>query len=487
MIRGDTGLCWVEICRVIIDNDDGENMKHTRVLRGALVTMVSAGCLLAAIPANAAETQQNPLELYSSLGFFKDNDAKTGYEDETVYEYMKKYLSDSKTKLGDPQDATNLDQMLKALDVIDQGNAIRKSLGLPEFEVNDYLMAAAQLAANKGEIPAYYGDDDFSGPFVLQTIAKSYKNPYDGWYTEEKKYVDAGTCAAHDNCDSYYIFTDEGVTVTGMGYAYRSVKPYSPPTIVQDYGDWLEPTPSYTVADYRQRVKDYQAKYVLGKDVLAVRRGNVYYLNKSTHGGKADKVVAFGKPSDQVVVGDWDGDGVDTLAVRRGNRYYLNNSIHGGKADKVVAFGKPSDQVVVGDWDGDGKDTLAVRRGNNYYLLNSIHSGKADKIVAYGKASDQVLVGDWKGSGVDSLAVRRGNTYYLSYTIHGGKADKAVAFGKAADQVLVGDWAGVGLDSLAVRRGNTYYLSYTIHGGMADRQVAFGKATDQVLAGLWFK
>ena len=175
-------------------------------------------------------------------------------------------------------------------------------------------------------------------------------------------------------------------------------------------------------------------------DTLAVRRGNAYYLNRSTHGGAADRVVYYGRPSDQVLVGDWDGDGVDTLAVRRGNRYYIKNSLSGGAAETVIAYGNPGDSVLVGDWDGDGVDTLAVRRGSTYYLKDSLSGGEADRVVAYGSPSDTVLVGDWKGDGMDSLAVRRGSTYYLSYTIHGGEADRVVAFGKATDQVLAGRW-----------------------------------------------
>ena len=86
----------------------------------------------------------------------------------------------------------------------------------------------------------------------------------------------------------------------------------------------------------------------------------------------------------------------DTLAVRRKNVYYFKNSISGGSADRVIGYGKPSDTVLVGDWDGDGRDTLAVRRKNVYYVKNSINGGKADKVVGYGKPSDQVIIGHFR-------------------------------------------------------------------------------------------
>ncbi|MPV38404.1 hypothetical protein GB881_15395, partial [Georgenia subflava] len=92
-----------------------------------------------------------------------------------------------------------------------------------------------------------------------------------------------------------------------------------------------------------------------------------------------------------------DGDGIDTLAVRRGREYHVKNSISTGIADHVVAYGRPDDAVLVGDWDGDGIDTFTVRRGSTYHVKNSIAAGTADQVAVYGRATDTVLVGDWDG------------------------------------------------------------------------------------------
>ncbi len=226
-------------------------------------------------------------------------------------------------------------------------------------------------------------------------------------------------------------------------------------------------------------------------DTLCVRRGNTYYFSGSLKYGNADTVIAYGKAADEVLVGDWDGDGIDTLCVRRGNTYYFSNSLKSGEADIVIAYGKAADEVLAGDWDGDGADTLCVRRGNTYYFSNSLKSGNADSVIAYGKTGDTVLVGKWDGnaSGTasvkDTLAVRRGNTYYFSYSLKSGDADKVAAYGKATDEVLVGDWNGSGNDTLTVRRGNIYYISNSIRSGSADIVIAYGKATDEVYAGCW--
>lgn len=222
-------------------------------------------------------------------------------------------------------------------------------------------------------------------------------------------------------------------------------------------------------------------------DTLAVRRGNTYYFKYSLSNGPADLTVSYGKATDEVLVGDWDGDGVDTLCVRRGNTYYFKNSLADGEADTVVKYGKKDDVVLAGDWNGDGVDTLCVRRGNKYYIKNSLSNGEADSVVPYGKADDTVLVGDWNKDGKDTFCVRRGNKYFFKNDLSAGEADSVIPYGKANDNVLVGDWNGDGKDTLCVRRGNAYYIKNSINSGEADKVVLYGKADDTTYAGLWTK
>lgn len=212
-------------------------------------------------------------------------------------------------------------------------------------------------------------------------------------------------------------------------------------------------------------------------------KGSQYFLNDSWS-SKANHEFSYGKSSDRVYTGDWNGDGKDSLAVRRGSTYYVANSL-GGSATTVVNYGKSTDTVLVGDWDGDGKDTLAVRRGSTYYVSNKLSGGKASTVFTFGKATDTVLVGDWNGDGKDTLAVRRGKTYYFSNRLAGGSASTVLNYGKSTDKVLVGDWNADRKDTLAVRRGNVYYISNKLSGGSASIVQSYGRTTDTTLVGDW--
>ncbi len=216
----------------------------------------------------------------------------------------------------------------------------------------------------------------------------------------------------------------------------------------------------------------------------ATAPGNTFHLADNALRRTA-QVLTYGRPGDEVLVGDWDGDGTDTLAIRRGSTVHVSNSLRGGQADTVVSYGRPGDELLVGDWDGNGTDTLAVRRGNQYFIANSVRSGAADTVLRFGRADDTVVVGDWDGDGTDTLAVRRGATYHVNTTMTTGPASAVLCDGRDRDDVYVGDWDGSGEDALAVRRGARYHLAHQLRNGPADRSVAYGRAGDVTLVGDW--
>ncbi|MCM3661188.1 glycosyl hydrolase family 18 protein [Georgenia satyanarayanai] len=210
-----------------------------------------------------------------------------------------------------------------------------------------------------------------------------------------------------------------------------------------------------------------------------------FFLTDSWRGGAADHTFMYGRFTDEVLIGDWDGDGRDSITVRRGNRFFVNNDPRGGPAGTEFVYGRPGDVVLVGDWNGDGRDTLAVRRGATYHVKNSLSGGKADHVIVYGRAGDDIMVGDWNGDGRDTFAVRRGATYHVKNSLAGGRADTVFAYGRADDATLAGDWDGDGKDTFAVRRGNVYHVSNTLRAGRADVVTAYGRAGDEVYVGDW--
>ncbi|MEE6283230.1 S8 family serine peptidase [Georgenia sp. MJ170] len=209
-----------------------------------------------------------------------------------------------------------------------------------------------------------------------------------------------------------------------------------------------------------------------------------FFLNDGWD-GVPERVFQYGRHTDEVLIGDWDGDGTDTIAVRRGNRYLVSNAPRGGPATSEFTYGRPDDVVLVGDWNGDGTDTLAVRRGAEYHVKNSLRGGDADHVISYGRADDAVMVGDWDGNGTDTFAIRRGATYHVKNAMRGGDADRVFRYGREADVTLAGDWDGNGTDTFAVRRGNEYFVKNSLAGGAADFSQHFGRAGDEVFVGDW--
>lgn len=51
----------------------------------------------------------------------------------------------------------------------------------------------------------------------------------------------------------------------------------------------------------------------------------------------------FGAATDEVLVGDWDADGVDTLMLHRGNRFFASNDFTGGAAAIEFTLGNGSE------------------------------------------------------------------------------------------------------------------------------------------------
>ncbi|WP_054953573.1 purple acid phosphatase family protein [Flaviflexus massiliensis] len=213
--------------------------------------------------------------------------------------------------------------------------------------------------------------------------------------------------------------------------------------------------------------------------------GNAFALSNSWDSTTHDVAFAYGRIGDEVLVGDWDGNGTDTLAVRRGNTFFVNNELKGGNATTSFNYGRKGDEVLVGDWNGDGKDTFAVRRGTTFFVNNELKGGNATTSFNYGRKGDEVLVGDWNGDGKDTFAVRRGTTFFVNNELKGGNASTKYNYGRIGDEAFAGDFDGDGTDTVSLRRGNKFHVNNSLRGGNADSVLAYGRASDILFIGDW--
>lgn len=178
------------------------------------------------------------------------------------------------TKMGQEGDATTLENMLKAIAYIKEGNALRVAgdNNLPSVQalkVTDELMAVAQLNANYSRTHSGY-----NGEWGDVVIAKG-KNgvgenlawderPFDGWYTAEKQFYEDnnGPVEYADNKSAmygkWYINTTSHYTAlmkkdyyyTGYGYASRNQ--------TSSHVFWMDTLdPAFTVDEYLARLEGY--------------------------------------------------------------------------------------------------------------------------------------------------------------------------------------------------------------------------------------
>ena len=189
-----------------------------------------------------------------------------------------------------------------------------------------------------------------------------------------------------------------------------------------------------------------------------------------------DAVFHFGLAGDQIVIGDWNGDGRTKIGVERpdgeGSLLFVldtnGDGVFDSGVDAVYHFGRTGDQVLIGDWTGSGTTKIGVERPDGHGSLvfdldtngNGVFDPGVDVEYHYGLTGDQVIVGDWNGDGRTKIGVVRpdgvGSNLFILDTNGNGvfdsSADATAHFGLPTDRLLLGDWTGDGITKLGVSR-----------------------------------
>ncbi|WP_205472530.1 VCBS repeat domain-containing M23 family metallopeptidase [Nocardioides sp. SYSU D00038] len=164
--------------------------------------------------------------------------------------------------------------------------------------------------------------------------------------------------------------------------------------------------------------------------------------------GQSPKVVTFGGPTDQPVLGDWDGDG----RVNPGVRTPATKTFRLKKGSSVtsIVLGTAPDLPIAGNWDGDRKWEVGIRQAGTSYFRLRLASGAISTVVL-GDGNDLPVTGDWDGDGRTDLGVydQASATFTLRRVDADGLAWTAsVRFGKPGDLPVAGDWDGNGRTDL---------------------------------------
>ena len=127
------------------------------------------------------------------------------------------------TQMGADGDATSLENMMRALDILREINTMRTTDDnfmaykddthhLAPFKVTDYVMAVSQLRANMAQFIMGHTHWTQMG----ENLAYGYSDPAVGWYTEEKAKYDSGVRVSKE-IGHYLQITDYFYQSAGLG------------------------------------------------------------------------------------------------------------------------------------------------------------------------------------------------------------------------------------------------------------------------------
>jgi N-acetylmuramoyl-L-alanine amidase len=197
------------------------------------------------------------------------------------------------------------------------------------------------------------------------------------------------------------------------------------------------------IGDWDGAGVDTPAVYRSGEGRLVVRNGSgpVSYVYVLPAGGIP-------------VAADTDGDGRDTVSIARFGRLYVMDGLGRGPESLdgpdplPVELPPDTDQLVGGDFDGDGVDEIAaVHHG----IVEVVGPGRSTVLGEVGTAL--AVAGDWDGDGLDTLGVY--DTWRSEFVLlePGGGQAAVVEYGSAGMLPVAGRFDGLPGDDAPPPRG----------------------------------
>ncbi|MBR1864482.1 MAG: hypothetical protein IJ806_10385 [Ruminococcus sp.] len=153
------------------------------------------------------------------------------------------------TSLGGENDATSLDNMKRAIELLKECNDLRADEGKSRIMVSDVLMALSQLNANAEEET---GDSMNRSPYA-EILAFGFDDPFDAWYYDER-----------DSDGGHFVtMTSENFVAMGMGYNSNSAGRGSCHSMLFATDDGLGTL--YSVDDYAAKFEDFYNSAIKGR------------------------------------------------------------------------------------------------------------------------------------------------------------------------------------------------------------------------------
>ena len=248
--------------------------------------------------------------------------------------------------------------------------------------------------------------------------------------------------------------------------------------------------------------------YGTGRSDVLLHHGTSIQMFRNNNGGFAHTFSGVERvpgswqfqPNDQVLVGDFNGDGVDEVVIFNGVDWTCRTSgcssptattgctliaRYDGDIPGWGGFAR-NDRFFVADLNGDGKDDLIVFNGDDWSmtyvgLLRSTGTGFSmtnrydGDIPGWGGLArhDELFVGDLNGDGKDDLVIFNGQDWSMAYVglFRSGSGGYTMTtrydgdipgWGGLArnDKLVLGDFDGDGRCDVYIFNGDDWSMSY---------------------------